>query len=200
MPVMSVLEAVSLTKLDAEAFNNPVQQRILALAGMAQAAQLVHQVATSGQIEETASVSSWRSLFVTEPQHISDIYGGAECLHNLSLGLGTLLAVLQQDQQAPIADITRYLIGMIHLQGKLGKNPSLLDSVGKQLDRSARQVELYGVEHANVTAGLAQIYTSNLSQFRFRIQVTGNPVYLQHHVMASDWRSALALCARQTQT
>ena len=180
-----------MTKLDSVAFNSPKQQRILALAGMAQAAQLVHQIATSGQLDETPSVISWQSLFVTEPQHISDIYGGSECLPNLRLGLETLMAVLQQNQQVAVAEITRYLIGMIHLQGKLGKTPSLLDSIGKQLDRSARQVELYGVEHANVTASLAEIYTSNLSQFRFRIQVTGNPVYLQQATNANRVRSLL---------
>ena len=37
------------------AFKDPVQQRIIALAGMTQAAYLVHQVATTGQLDEKAS-------------------------------------------------------------------------------------------------------------------------------------------------
>jgi high frequency lysogenization protein len=63
--------------------------------------------------------------------------------------------------------------------------------VAQQLDRSAQQIELYGIEHANVTASLAEIYTSNLSQYRFRIQVTGNPIYLQQAANANRVRSLL---------
>ncbi|MDP6968636.1 MAG: high frequency lysogenization protein HflD [Gammaproteobacteria bacterium] len=180
-----------MTKLQSVAFNSPAQQRILALAGIAQAAQLVHQVANNGQLDEAASIICWQSLFVTDPQHISEIYGGSECLHNLSMGLDTLLSVLQQDQQAPVAELTRYIIGMLHLQGKLSKSPSLLNAVAQQLDRSAQQTQLYGIAHANVTASLAEIYSNNLSQFRFRIQVTGNPVFLQQAANANRVRSLL---------
>lgn len=187
-----------MTKLDAIAFHSPLQQRLLALAGMTQAAHLVHQVATSGQLQTEPSMVSWQSLFVTNPQHISEIYGGNQCLPNLNLGLNTLSAVLQQDPQTPVAEITRYLIGMIHLQGKLSKNPSCLENIAKQLDRSAQQVELYGIAHANVTASLADIYTHNLSQFRFRIQVTGNPVYLQQATNANRVRSLLLAGIRST--
>ena len=191
MMVTCVWGAVSLTKLSSVAFKDPLQQRILALAGMAQAAYLVHQVATTSQLDEKASKICWQSLFITAPQHISEVYGGSDCLSHLQIGLETLLSVVTQDQQAAVADITRYLIGMIHLQGKLAKKPALLDSIAKQLDHSARQVELYGIEHANVSAGLAEIYTSHLGQFRFRIQVTGNPSHLQQAAVANRVRALL---------
>lgn len=191
MLVMCVLEAGSLTNLANVAFQDPVQQRILALAGMCQAASLVHQVATDGQLDEASAKICWQSLFITDPQHISDVYGGTECLHNLRPGLLILKDLFSQNKQAPIAELTRYLIGMIHLQGKLSKTSGALQSIGEQLDHCQRQVELYGIEHANVTASLAEIYTQNLSQFRFRIQVTGNPVHLQQASNANRVRSLL---------
>ena len=188
---MCVWEAVSLTNLTNVAFKDPVQQRILALAGMCQAASLVHQVATDGQLDEAAAKVCWQSLFITDPQHISEVYGGADCLQNLQPGLLILKDLFTQNKQAPIAELTRYLIGMIHLQGKLSKTPNALNSIGEQLDHCQRQVELYGLEHANVTASLAEIYTQNLSQFRFRIQVTGSPVHLQQASNANRVRSLL---------
>lgn len=180
-----------MTNIASVAFKDPLQQRIIALAGMTQAAYLVHQVATTGQIDEKASQTCWQSLFVMDPQHISEIFGGTDCLDNLHLGLEKLLAVIIQDKQAPVADITRYLIGMIHLQGKLAKAPGILDGISTQLERTKRQVELYGLEHANVTASLAEVYSANLSQFRFRIQVTGNPTHLQQAANANRVRSLL---------
>lgn len=180
-----------MTSLQSVALRDPIQQRILALSGMAQAARLVHEVANTGQLDEAKSIVCWQSLFVTDPEHISDIYGGNECLQNLRMGLETLLAITQQDQTAPVAELTRYIIGILHLQTKLSKSPGQLSAVAQQLERSAQQIELYGIEHANVTASLAEIYTSNLSQYRFRIQVTGNPIYLQQAANANRVRSLL---------
>jgi high frequency lysogenization protein len=174
------------------------QERVLALAAVVQAAALVHQVAHTGQADENASRCSLASLFVTSPESTEDVFGGPHAISNLRLGLVTLKSILAQGQSAGASDITRYLIGLAHLQGKLIKHPDMLNNISKQLSHSQRQVELYELTHANVFASVAETYSSTLSSFRFRIQVTGNPTYLQQPMNTNRVRSYLLAGIRAT--
>tara|TARA_B110000503_G_scaffold131213_1_gene205489 strand:+ start:740 stop:1387 length:648 start_codon:yes stop_codon:yes gene_type:complete len=174
------------------------QERVLALSAVVQAAVLVHQVANTGQADENASRCSLASLFVTSPESTEDVFGGPHAISNLRLGLVTLKSILAQGQSAGASDITRYLIGLAHLQGKLIKHPDMLNNISKQLSHSQRQVELYELTHANVFASVAETYSSTLSSFRFRIQVTGNPTYLQQPMNTNRVRSYLLAGIRAT--
>lgn len=174
------------------------QERVLALAAMVQAAALVHQVANTGQADENASRSSLASLFVTSPESTEDVFGGPDAISNLRLGLVTLQSILAQGQSPGAGEITRYLIGLSHLQSKLRKHPDMLNDISKQLSHSQRQVDLYELTHANVFASVAETYSSTLSSFRFRIQVTGNPTYLQQPMNTNRVRSYLLAGIRAT--
>ncbi len=188
-----VLEEQSLTD-----HLNLNQQRVLALAGIIQAAVLVNQVATQGQADTDASLCALSSLFVANPERTEDVFGGEQAIHNLRLGLNTLKAIMNQEQSAAIKDITRYVLGLTHLQHKLTKHPQMLDDISTQLNHSQRQVDLYELGHANVLASVAETYSSTLSRFNFRIQVTGNPTYLQQPMNTNRVRAYLLAGIRAT--
>jgi high frequency lysogenization protein len=177
---------------------NSNQQRVLALAAVVQAATLVHQVASTGKADEAASRTCMASLFVTSPESTEDVFGGYQAIQNLRLGLETLKGILNQDQSVAAREITRYVLGLTHLQGKLRKRPIMLEAIGQQLSRSQRQVDLYDVTHAIVLASVAETYSSTLSSFHFRIQVTGNPTYLQQPMNTNRVRSYLLAGIRAT--
>lgn len=177
---------------------NSNQQRVLALAAVVQAAALVHQVASTGKADEDASRCSLASLFVTSPQSTEDVYGEADAVNNLRLGLLTLKSILNQDQSVGAREITRYVLGLTHLQNKLRKRPAMLNNISKQLSHSQRQVDLYELTHPNVFASVAETYSSTLSSFHFRIQVTGNPTYLQQPMNTNRVRSYLLAGIRAT--
>lgn len=177
---------------------NSNQQRVLALAAVVQAATLVHQVASTGKVDEAASRTCMVSLFVTSPESTEDVFGGDQAIQNLRLGLETLQGILNQDQSVAAREITRYVLGLTHLQGKLRKRPKMLEAISQQLSRSQRQVDLYDVTHANVLASVAETYSSTLSSFHFRIQVTGNPTYLQQPMNTNRVRSYLLAGIRAT--
>lgn len=174
------------------------QERVLALAGIVQAAVLVNQVATSGQADTHASQCALESLFVANPGQAADVFGGPHAIQNLALGLQTLKAIMHQDNGAGIKDITRYIIGVIHLQKKLSKKPQMQSDISNQLMHSQRQVDLYEITHANVLASVAETYSSTISKFNFRIQVTGNPTYLQQPANTNKVRSYLLAGIRAT--
>ena len=207
MTVMCVLEEQSLTNnlnpspspsLSGNEQLSPNQERVMALAAMVQAAALVHQIATTGQADENASNCSLGSLFVTNPESTKDVFGGPNAISNLRLGLVTLKSILAQSHSPGAAEITRYLIGLAHLQAKLVKHPDMLNNISKQLSHSQRQVDLYELSHANVFASVAETYSSTLSSFRFRIQVTGNPTHLQQPMNTNRVRSYLLAGIRAT--
>jgi high frequency lysogenization protein len=177
---------------------NSNQERVLALAAVVQAAALVHQVASTGQADETASRCCLASLFITSPESTEDVFGGVEAVNNLRLGLTTLKSIMAQDQSVGAREITRYILGLTHLQGKLRKHPDMLNAISKQLSHSQRQVDLYELAHPNVFASVAETYSSTLSNFRFRIQVTGNPTYLQQPMNTNRVRSYLLAGIRAT--
>ena len=177
---------------------NSNQERVMALAALVQAAALVHQVASTGQADENASRCCLASLFVTSPESTEDVFGGGEAVNNLRLGLVTLKAIMGQDQSLGAREITRYVLGLTHLQGKLRKRPEMLNDISKQLSHSQRQVDLYELTHPNVFASVAETYSSTLSNFRFRIQVTGNPTYLQQPMNTNRVRSYLLAGIRAT--
>ena len=138
MTVMCVLEEQSLTNnlnpspspspSDNEQLS-PNQERVMALAAVVQAAALVHQIATTGQADENASNCSLASLFVTSPESTKDVFGGPNAISNLRLGLVTLKSILAQSRSPGAAEITRYLIGLAHLQAKLVKHPDMLNNI-----------------------------------------------------------------------
>jgi high frequency lysogenization protein len=174
------------------------QQRVLALAGIIQAATLVNQVATTGQADIQASHCALSSLFVANPERTEDVFGGEQAIHNLRLGLITLKSIMNQEQSSGIKDITRYVLGLTHLQSKLSKQPQMLNEISTQLNHSQRQVDLYELGHANVLASVAETYSSTLSSFNFRIQVTGNPTYLQQPMNTNRVRAYLLAGIRAT--
>jgi len=177
---------------------NTNQRRVLALAGIVQAAALVNQVATTGQAEVIAGQCALASLFITNPEHTEDVFGGVQALNNLRLGLTTLKSIMSQEQSSGAKDITRYVLGLTHLQSKLSKQPQMLSEISNQLKHSQRQVDLYELGHANVLASVAETYSSTLSSFNFRIQVTGNPTYLQQPMNTNRVRAYLLAGIRAT--
>ena len=64
-----------------------ITNQTIALAGIAQAAALVHQLATTGKADNAALEASIGSILKIDSDSVLDIYGG---LANLKLGLEQL--------------------------------------------------------------------------------------------------------------
>jgi high frequency lysogenization protein len=53
------------------------------------------------------------------------------------------------------------------------------------------QIQHFGIEHTNVTANIADIYSSTLSQLKYRIHVQGNRQYLENEIGINKVRALL---------
>jgi len=155
--------------------------RVLALAGLIQAAKLVKQISTQGRCDESAFETCVHSIFTIDAPTVKAIYGNTQALN---LGLQELIHLLTNNKEPKDSDIARYILALIHLERKLSKHPAMLQLIKKGIERAQTQAQYFSTVHDNVMANLASVYTDTLSTFSFRIHVTGLPLYLNqsHHL------------------
>lgn len=165
-----------------------LHDQTLALAGVFQAASLVHQIATEGQCPNTPFEASIRSLFQTDPDRVLDVYGD---LYGLREGLTKLSTVMGQNATPQDAIILRYALNLVQLENKLWKSKDMLSVVGNRIEKARRGSDHFGPTHQNVIGNLADIYLDTISTFRVRINVSGHRSHLQVEENAARIRALL---------
>ena len=106
-------------------------QQTLALAGIAQAAFLVHQLAHHGVAAQDKLGTALNSLFVTHPKTAEEVFGNTDKLH---LGLQVLQELLTGNSAVfTPSEVMRYMMALLYLQYKLAGKPRMLDDISKGL-------------------------------------------------------------------
>ncbi len=155
--------------------------RTIGLAGVFQAAFLVKQLAKTGRAPDNYLKASIESLFKIDAKDALDVYDGGQ---NLCLGLRELIKFFNNSKTPKDSDIARYVLSLLHLERKLSKNTNMQKHIQTGIARASIQAQHFSSIHENVMANLASLYTDTLSTFKFRIYVTGEPLYLNqmHHM------------------
>ena len=169
--------------------NDDLQFRqTLALAGIFQACTLVKQTAIKGRRESPARAALLTSIFKINADTVEDVFGTIE---NLDVGLGALRDQLGGAASERDFDVARYSAQIIALQKKLMRNDSALLAISNGISKVEQQRDAYGLQHVNTIAGLAEIYSSNISNLTPRIMVKGEPVHLADNDTAACIRALL---------
>lgn len=140
----------------------------IALAGIVQAIGLVRELAQTGKMAEQPFTASIYSLFQTEPNSTSSVFGK---LQDIQWGLEKLVSQMGQN---PDRSLTRYMLSIIHLQKKLSRSRQLSTRLTERLNQIKKQVEYFSLTHPTVVTNLADIYLHTISTFNFRIIIWGN--------------------------
>lgn len=165
-----------------------LRDRTLALAGVFMCADLVRQVARTGNVDEADLQTCLGSLFVETPESTEAVY---EHLIHVRRGLTVLIDQLGEDAAQRDLDIARYVITLLHLERKLSARPALLQHIETGLTSASAQRTHFPLTHANVIANLAQIYADTISTLNPRIMVSGEPIHLNNDANANKIRSLL---------
>lgn len=168
---------------------NREQERLLALAGVFEAAALVDRLAKTGQVQEGALGCMLGSLLVRNPKDTLEVYGGDHL--NLRDGMRALAGALERNPQSLPRETLRYAVALISLQRQLDKRDDMLQVIGNRLQQIDSQAQLFGIAHDNVIAACAALYQDTLSTFRQRIQVHGEMQHLQNSRNAEKIRALL---------
>lgn len=156
--------------------DDPYRNRLIALAGVCQAAYAVQQLAHQGSISDGLLTPLLQSILEQNPTDTVSVYGA---LSVLKPGLEALLAQISVAQSHRDREIARYVANLLGLERRLARAPEMLAVIGARIAQARKQTEHFPVNHDNVIANLAGIYKDTISTLPLRIQVTGQPRYLE---------------------
>jgi len=150
------------------------EDRVLALAGVFQAAALVHQIAQRGLAATEPTLASIESLFKIDADNVPEVFGSAE---GVTTGLRTLCDQLSGKRGKDI-QIARYVIALVQLERRLVHRPDMIEQIASGIRAIGARLVHFQPIHSNILAQLAEIYSSTLSTLGPRVMVQGHPQYL----------------------
>jgi high frequency lysogenization protein len=166
---------------------NTITNQAIALAGIAQAAALVQQLATTGKADQAAMEASIGSILKIDTDSVEDVYGG---IGGIRLGLEQL------NQQMSGYDIknpeqARYSASLVFLEKQLSNRPEMMQTIQTGIIKAQNQSEHFGLMHENVLANLGELYHLTISTLQPRIMVNGDQTYLGRPETVNKIRSLL---------
>ncbi|MCL7420619.1 MAG: high frequency lysogenization protein HflD [Methylobacter sp.] len=166
---------------------NTITNQTIALAGIAQAAALVQQLATTGTADADAMEASIASILKIDSDSVTDIYGG---LSGLKLGLEQLHEQMT-GYKIVNPEQARYSASLVFLEKQLSGRKDMLKTIRNGVEKAKLQSEHFGPMHENVLANLGEIYHSTISTLQPRIMVNGEPGYLSRPDIVNKIRALL---------
>ena len=167
---------------------NHKNNQVLAFAAMCQCAQLVHNLARTGTIDNQQWQVCINSLLITDPDNAQDIYPNSS---DLFLGYKTMIEQLSDSGNNRNIEITKYIAGLIALERKLMKSQRSLASMGQRVDQVKGQLHHFTIDDPAVIANLASIYSDIISPLGSKIKITGTPAQLQQKLVQEKIRALL---------
>jgi high frequency lysogenization protein len=152
------------------------QDRLIALAGIFQAAHCVRQIARKGTVDTDTMEPCIYSLFQTDAESTEAVYGAAG---GLAPGARELISQLTGKQGRDL-ELTRHVITLLKLERVLAGRRVLMGKIAGGIEQAAAKLDHLPLLHPSLLADLAEIYSGSVSNLHPRILVRGEPVYLQN--------------------
>ena len=165
-----------------------LEQRTLALAGVAQAARIVDLAAKTGSWPEPGVEASIHSVFCFEPDSVETVFGTPQ---GIRLGLEQLSACLRLSQDPAAADTLRYTMAILQLERRFAGSEDLQSVVHSRLRHTAYKAENFSNDIRGLSANISAIYQDTLSTLSYRIKVTGSAQHLNTPQVADLVRTLL---------
>jgi high frequency lysogenization protein len=166
-----------------------VEERVIALAGLFQAAQAVTDLAKTGKCDEENYRTLVQSLFVFNPESTLHVYGNE--LAAIRTGL-TFLANLSGNRAgADYTEQVRYAISMLAVQKQLSGNQEMLKTISNRLTHLNYKNEHFPGSSNDLASSISAAYQDTISKLSFRIQVNGNAEYLRNTSVSDRVRTML---------
>jgi len=176
-------------------FAKPTHDQAMALAAVFQACHLVDKLANTGEASTEEMEVCISALLNQDPDSLVDLYGSEQ---NLQTGVAAMTLLLGEHKGNDVFSsiILVYGISILSIERQLDSRPVMLKNIAEGIDSATRQAEHFSVIHDNVFANIASLYQQTISTLRQRIQVKGNPIYLQQPGVAERIRCLLFAAVR----
>ncbi|MES2998982.1 MAG: high frequency lysogenization protein HflD [Pseudomonadota bacterium] len=167
----------------------------LALAGIFQSAALVRDLARTGHAENTAFNASIQTIYRIDAASVEQVYGEVA---SLRLGLQELVNLLDHNTLTQNRDMSRYLMGLMHLERKLFHSSEIKQMLSRRVKHAVSQANYFSSSPHMIINSLADIYLATLGRLSFRLHVVGQGKYLNQAEVISKIRAALLAGVRST--
>ncbi len=169
-----------------------VDDRVLALAGIAQALQQVRRIADTGHSDAAVVRTAIDSVFRLDADSAADVYGEREALKP---GLRLLHNYFRNQGQDPM--LPKLAMAVLQLERRFIREQAVIDKVTQGIARAQRQAaEVGDSAHPDVLAALGGVYADTISHLKPRVMVQGNPHYLGQAGVVAEIRALLLAAVR----
>ena len=159
--------------------------RVIALAGAMQAADLARSVAQRGQADPAAVATCLSSLIRIDAPSSAEVYGD---ITQLRPGLRLLEQQLNHPQDM---ELTRYVVTLLRLERQLSRRDDLLEILRGGITGVVQNLAHFPLDHSNTIARFADLYLKTISTLTPRIMVSGSQLHLNNPENASRIRALL---------
>ena len=168
-----------------------MEDRVLALAGLAQALRLVRRIADTGQADAAIVSTALDSVFRIDAPSPVGVYGDVASLRT---GLRDVRDYLANNGDDPL--LPRLALSVTQLERRFSRDEAMARRVHEGIVALAPAAERLGSGHPDVLAGLGSLYADTISHLRPRVLVQGNPHYLAQPGVVAEIRAVLLAALR----
>ena len=152
------------------------QDRIIALAGLHQAAHCVLRIANRGSVDIDQMEPCLHSLFQVDAEDVPSVYGEPGAV---ATGARQIIAQLTGQPERNM-EMTRYVITLLKHERTLAGRGDMLAALGEGIEAAREARGDAPLIDRDVIARFASLYSATISKLEPRIIVRGNPLYLQN--------------------
>lgn len=169
-----------------------MDNRVLALAGLAQALQQVRRIAETGQSEASAVRTAMDSVFRIDADSAEAVYGDRQAL---APGLRLLHNYFRNEGRDDV--LPRLALAVLQLERRFVREASTVTAVTTGVRQAAARVEELGDSaHPDLLAAIGALYADTISHLKPRVMVQGNPHYLGQAGVVAEIRALLLAAVR----
>lgn len=170
--------------------NHPFSDRVLALAGVAQALAQVRRIADTGAADAAVLGTAMDSVFRIDAESPAAVFGGTGAV---APGLRLLRAYLRNESEDVL--LPRLGLAVLHLERRFVRDDAAR-RVHDGILRIAPEAADKGSTHPDVLGALGALYASTVSGLKPRVMVQGNPHYLGQAGVVAEIRATLLAALR----
>lgn len=169
----------------------PLDDRVLALAGLVQALAQVRRIADTGQADASVLGTAMDSIFRIDASSPVAVFGDRDALQPGLMLIRDYFDNQQRDEQLP-----RLVLAVMQLERRFVRDGAMAGRVQAGILAHAEAAERLGSGHPDVLTALGSLYADTLSHLRPRVLVQGNPHYLGQASVVSEVRAVLLAAIR----
>ena len=171
--------------------SRPLSERVLALAGVAQALAQVRRIAETGQSDAAAVQTMLDSVFRVDAETPQAVYGNAR---DLAPGLRLLRDYFNKENGDEA--LPRLALSVLQLERRFVSEGNTVAAVSGGIAEISPQAQSAGSTHPEVLSALGGLYADTISHLRPRVMVQGNPHYLGQAGVVAEIRAILLAAVR----